>query len=489
MTDIGIVGAGAYVPYWRLKRSTIADAWNIPTMAGERAAASADEDSLTMATEAALVASQHVDPKEIDGVIFASTTSPYREKQSATAVATVLDCRKDVFTLDVANTLRGATTAIRVAVDAIGSGSARAVLVCAADARLGEPQTSQEMILGDAAGSILLASAKWATDHGFEDLMVVMEEMCGVSMESLGPWRRENDRFVRSFEPKIEVKYGMEQALEAGHTLLEQVTASAEDIDRAIISAPDPRSQKGVANALGLGGALLQDLCFGDIGNMGTATPLVMLVGALEAAAPGERMLLIGVGDGADALLLRSTDELSRVRGEGRWGMLTPYRESKAYLPSYAIYAGRRKLIARETNDVWSSSVTYWRDLPMELPFYGMTCRSCGTVQYPVGKRCMECAAPGPHETGPLTRKGKIFTFTLDHLVQGEYRNEPIPRAVIELEGGGRVFCELTDCDPDEVHIEMPVELTFRCLHEGANFRNYYWKGRPLRDRAHEMVN
>jgi uncharacterized OB-fold protein len=68
---------------------------------------------------------------------------------------------------------------------------------------------------------------------------------------------------------------------------------------------------------------------------------------------------------------------------------------------------------------------------------------------------------------------------TLDHLALGMYLNVPIPRVVIDLDGGGRVFLEMTDCDPQQVKVGMPVELTFRRLHEGSDFHNYYWKCRP----------
>jgi uncharacterized OB-fold protein len=52
---------------------------------------------------------------------------------------------------------------------------------------------------------------------------------------------------------------------------------------------------------------------------------------------------------------------------------------------------------------------------------------------------------------------------------------------VVDLEGGGRTFLQMTDCDPKEVSIGMTVELTLRCLHEGAGFHNYYWKCQPVR--------
>ena len=51
---VGITSYGAYIPKYRLGRDVIAKAWGPRFLSGERAVANYDEDSLTMATEAAL---------------------------------------------------------------------------------------------------------------------------------------------------------------------------------------------------------------------------------------------------------------------------------------------------------------------------------------------------------------------------------------------------------------------------------------------------
>ncbi|MCZ7530118.1 MAG: hypothetical protein M5U31_07090 [Acidimicrobiia bacterium] len=50
---------------------------------------------------------------------------------------------------------------------------------------------------------------------------------------------------------------------------------------------------------------------------------------------------------------------------------------------------------------------------------------------------------------------------------------------MIDLEGGGRIFLDVTDCQPDDVHPGLDVELTFRRIHGGGGYNNYYWKCRP----------
>ena len=49
-----------------------------------------------------------------------------------------------------------------------------------------------------------------------------------------------------------------------------------------------------------------------------------------------------------------------------------------------------------------------------------------------------------------------------------------------DLEGGGRFYTQMTDCDPATVTFDMPVELTFRRFHEGGELVHYFWKFRPV---------
>jgi 3-hydroxy-3-methylglutaryl CoA synthase len=77
----------------------------------EKAVASWDEDSLTMAVAAALDCIGDGDRNRIDGLYFASTTAPYREKLTATTLGLAADLRTDMATADITDTLRCGTTA------------------------------------------------------------------------------------------------------------------------------------------------------------------------------------------------------------------------------------------------------------------------------------------------------------------------------------------------------------------------------------------
>jgi len=466
---VAIASYGGYIPVFRLGRQEMSQAWGIPGVPGERSVASADEDSITMAIAAGFECMAGIDPASVDGVYFASTTSPYAEKQCASVVAGALDMRQNIFTADFADSVRAATVAMRAACDAIESGSAKRVLVVAADNRPAEPETMWEQLLGDGAAAFLLSKDGPATVRGFQS----------VTSEVIGPWRRSSDRYVRAFEPKLDTQYGyMASMVAAAKALAEKEGVGPKDISKGVFSAGDPRSNVALGRQLGLEMPQVQDTGFLLLGNTGTPQVLMMLAAALDAAKAGDKLLVANYGDGADAFLVEVNDAFPAVPGKRS---IQTYLMTKRMLPNYNAYASFRKLMVRDRFVPKSSPVIYWRDSKMELALYGARCRKCGTVQYPIPRVCVQCGTKDELDEVKLARKGTVFTFTLDHLVGGEYLSTPVPRVVLDLEGGGRTFLQMTDCDPKEVSIGMTVELTLRCLHEGAGFHNYYWKCQPVR--------
>ncbi len=149
-------------------------------------------------------------------------------------------------------------------------------------------------------------------------------------------------------------------------------------------------------------------------------------------------------------------------------------------MSSYGDYIRAAGLLDLPGPRIDSSPVAYWRDRRSQLSLHGMRCASCGLVQYPVARVCQRCRAKDAGEDVPLGRSGTVFTYTLDHIVAASYSTVPVARAIIDLDGGGRILTALADCEPDDIAIGMPVRLAFRLMHEGGGFRNYYWKGVPL---------
>jgi len=86
---------------------------------------------------------------------------------------------------------------------------------------------------------------------------------------------------------------------------------------------------------------------------------------------------------------------------------------------------------------------------------------------------CWKCSSKNLVEQ-KISRRGRVFIFTKDHLVRNP--DPPTVMVAADLDGGGRFYGQLTDCDPARVTFEMPVELCFRLIHEGGR------TGQPLLD-------
>lgn len=467
---VGITGFGAYVPRYRLPREVIAREWGHASLGGEKAVANHDEDSVTLAVSAAINVVPDSSPARLGGVFFASTTSPYREKAAAATVAAVLDCGTSVRTADFTDSLRAGTSALLAAADTARAGTTP-VLVCAGDCRLGEPDSIREQNYGDAGAALLVG-----TDEG--RVLATIVGTHSVSEDFLGTWRTEGQDFLHQFPGAFESKFGHASFVTAAvQGLLQQTGTRAEQIATALIAAPTPRALPGVAKSLGLDPKKqIPDSLWTLIGDTGTTQPLLLLAGALERAKPGDLILLASYGDGADALLLQATDALASYRTTRS---LFSQIERKRLLTSYGRYARFRHLIRKETTpeDV-STPVVLYRDRKAILSLYGGRCPACSTVQFPKPRVCVECGHRGGIDDHKLSRRGAVFTFTNDYLFESP--DSPVAHAVVDLEGGGRLFVQMTDCDADAVAIDLPVELTFRKYHEGSGIHNYFWKARPV---------
>jgi 3-hydroxy-3-methylglutaryl CoA synthase len=464
---IGIVSVGAYVPRYRLSGKTLAAVWGAGGGAGERAVANYDEDSLTMACEASLNALAGRDPGAVGACFLASTSAPYLEKSSATILATVTDLDAAVLTADLGGSLRCGTTALRLALDHVRAGSARQALVAAADLRPVAPGSAEEAQLGDAAAAFLVGS---------EEVIASLEGAWTVSREFTDVWRTPADRYLNVLPDMTFVRaHGLDRHMaEAVEGLLRAAGRKREDIARVVVYGPDARTQAALARQLKFPErALPAESVMARVGNAGSAASLLGLAGVLEECRPGDQVVVVSYGNGAEALLFQCTDRLARTRLERP---VSAQLAAGRLLAHYGRLLNFRRHVETEVIRAFSSVPTLVREEKQDLRLYGQRCRRCGAVSYPRRHVCWQCASP-ELEDHRIARRGRVFTFTKDHLVPNP--DPPTIMVSADLEGGGRFYGQLTDCDPAAVTFEMPVELCFRRIHEGEGFYNYFWKFRP----------
>lgn len=469
---IGIKSFGAYIPVYRLSASELARAWGGRGGRGEIAVANYDEDSITMAVEAAIDCLNGMDLAIPDGLYFASTTPPYSEKLSASIVAAATDLRDELFTLDIGNSLRSGTGAVKAACDAIKGGSAKNILVTAADCRLAPPASEFESVFGDGAAAFLIAD---------EDVAVAIEDSYSISSDFVDVWKRAEDPYIRTWEDRFILEHGYREKLGiAISALLKKTGLSVKDFAKVVYYAPDARSHQRMIKQLKLAPEQVQAPMFDAVGNTGAAFAPMMLVAALEEAKPGDRILWANYGDGADAFVLQVTDQIEKVRG--RRG-IKRHLESKMQIHNYEKYVRFRNLMQGEADrrpQYISSLPMIWRDRKQVLPLHGGRCRNCGNIQFPIQRICAYCQTKDNYEEVRLADKtATVFTFSMDE--RAVEVDPPRVWTISDFDDGGRIYCTMTDRDTEKIDIGMQVEMTFRKIHEGAGVHNYFWKCRPVR--------
>ena len=466
---VGITSYGVYVPHWRLKREIISRGG-----AGEKSVANFDEDALTMAVSATINSLLGLDRDNIDGLLFASTTFPYKEKQNASIVAAATDLRKDILTTDVANTLRGGTSAVKIAFSLVKAGSARNMIVAASDCRLGAPGSSFEQICSDGAGALVIGST---------DVAVEIEGSHSVYNEMVDVWRAEDDKFIRSWDERFVQSEGyMNTVLDTALALMKERSLEPKDFRKAVIYAPEQRRMEELAAKLGFDlKTQVQSPLISVIGNTGTASPLMVLIAALEDSKPGDKILWISYGDGCDAMVLKVTEHIEKLRSNK--GIRT-FLESKQYIKDYITYLEWKGILKRERGpgkplqEVSLSALR--RDWEEVIRFYGSKCKSCGTIQYPPQRVCTQCHTKDQFEKIRLSdQKGKLFTYSLDFI--SDPLDIPMVLSVIDFDCGGRAVLTMTDHNAKEIRIGMAVEMSFRKLFFNDGVHNYFWKCTPSR--------
>ncbi len=456
---IGITAYSTYVPRHRLPREVIGAAWGSRAAAGAKAVANFDEDSLTMAQAAVW----KLAPPVPDAIYFASTSAPHWQRSSASLIAAFCDWPAETATADFGGSLRAGTMALRAGLDAVRAGSCARCVAAASDVRDGAPESAEEMIFGDAAAAIAVGSDG-----------VIAEVLAAVSRSDdfLDEWRRDADRWVNSLASKFSTARGYEaNAIAAGKGLLQRAGIGPDQVARAALASLDGRAHANVAKALGIAPERVEDSRLKDIGVTGAAMPLLLVAGALDRALPGDVILAIGYGDGADAFLFRVTEEITRLE--------RPLVTAETGLPhsSYAIYRKLREFLREDTSGPELSNVLWERQESQNVRLHGTFCSQCGTLQFPIAPVCQNCHNRDGLVEKPLQRRGRLFTFNKDYLYDAPA--QPTVNAVVDLDGGGRVLCQMTDVDESKVEIGMSVELVLRRMRGAPSMHHYYWKCRP----------
>ncbi len=480
----GICAYGGYVPRYRLNRGLMYQAmgWmnpaNIANAGGEKSVANFDEDAITMAVAAGIDALRGVDRSTVGGVYFASTTMPYKERLNAGIVNAALGLEDHIRAADFSGGLKCATTALLAALEGVESNRVNNILVTAADSRLGKPASPQELIFGDAAASVVV---------GKDQVIAEFKDAYSVTYDFVDHYRGAFAQFDRQWEDRWIRDLGFMQILpEAVSGLLKKTGLKISDFSKVVYPCHYGAARKGLNKKMGIAPEADQDNLQKQVGETGSPHALLMLIGALETANPGDKILLVSFGSGCDALYFEVTKNIKNL--PKRYG-LSGSLANRADLDNYTKYLVWRDVLPgdaglRSEEDMWTRWSQLWRKRREVLGLWGTRCKKCGTAQYPTQRVCVnpECGAAGEMEPYCFSdKKGKIASFTGDNLAAS--LNPPAIYGQVIFEQGGKYIFDFTDCALDSLSTGMTVEMSFRRKYRDRkrDIAGYFWKAVPVR--------
>jgi 3-hydroxy-3-methylglutaryl CoA synthase len=482
---IGITSYGGYIPRLRLNRKSVVKSmgWLSPAIVavsqGERSFCNWDEDSLTMAVASSRDCLSGMDKFEVDAVLLCSTTLPFADRLNAGILKTALNLKDELQAADFTSSMRAGTTALIDAMSMVGSAHCRNVLVTATDKRLARTAQFYEMWFGDGAASMLVGGQN------------VIAEFIGshtVTHDFVDHYRGAHSRYDYTWEERWVRDEGYSKIIpQAVEGLLAKLSISMDDVDRLVFPCYFKAEHRKIAKKLGLSPEKLMDNLHEQCGETGTAHAIVMFALALQEAAPGDRILLAGFGQGCDAIYFRVTDAIKSL--PYRAGIMG-FLESGKTIDNYPKFLKFRDLLETEMGiraeaPTQTAMTVLWRKRDMLIGLVGGKCTECGTPQFPrmlicVNPKCRARRTQEPYPFADVT--AFINSFTGDNLTVSI--DPPGIYGMIQFEGGGRFMADFTDCEISDLRVGQQAAMSFRKRYddEDRGFTGYFWKAVPLED-------
>ncbi len=463
---VRVLGVGAATPSLRLAASEVGAAWGRKGR-GQFAVCAPDEDTLTLAWEAATRAldAAGVDAGDVDGLYWGTSRPPFAEGPSFAFLASALGCGPAISGTLSAGSAHAGMEALGAGVDAVGAGSVRIALVIASDAVRPGPGTGFEARCGAGAAAFVVSAdgagtatvgARVSLTRPFLDryrgdgeidnrdlydgrlfreeifLPVVGDVVATLASSDVRAWSL----------PDPDGRLGATLAQRAGAT---QVPSA--DVYTAV-------GDTGAAAAL-LGGALALDRA-GTVAMVGTGGGRTtgILIDA-EAPVPGAALVAEALGGGRDA----SYAEVLRARGQ-----LTPVGET---IPM----------------GVPPQSAMFVRGADEMLGLLGGRCVDCGTISTPpsIHPHCINCGGP-KLEPVALARTGVIHTFVINQTMPAPFV-APLPIAVLDMADGARLMLQAVG-DGTDIAIGGSVDLVLRKYAHERGVPVYGFKARAKKEVA-----
>lgn len=314
---IGIISYGFYFPKFRIKTEEIAKTWGKDPLQykkslklEEKAIASADEDTATMAIESSLLALAKKQPlKDRIKYVFLGTETPvYAVNPTSTIIADFLDLPEEILSLDNQFACRAATGALATSYQIAKADKENYSLVIGSDKANSKPDDALEF----SAGS---GSTAWLV--GSKDVALEILDSVSISTDTPDFWRRTKIDYPAHGGRFTGKPSYFKHILTASKKILEKNNLQPKDFERAVFHMPNGKFPRQVAKMLGFELNQIKDsLIVEKLGNSYASSALMGLSATIQTLKPGDKVFFCSYGSGAgsDAFIFQATDKILDVQ-------------------------------------------------------------------------------------------------------------------------------------------------------------------------------
>ncbi|MGB9802234.1 hydroxymethylglutaryl-CoA synthase [Desulfofundulus sp.] len=305
--SVSIISYGAYLPFLRIKRDEYINALgSCSAEIKEKAVMDVDEDTITMAVEAARDAVADIDIGRIGVLTLASSNFPYQEKVMAGTVVEALGLNKNILTGTHGNSTLAGTEALLSALGLLAQVEQKYALVVVSDAPAAAASTDMEHGFGAAACAFVLTR----DEQGLE-----FEGVYAHTGESLGlRYRLSGETNVRDIGVKAYSTMAYNETVKASvGGLLNKLGRKPADYRHVVLHQNDVKTTVALAKKMGFSEEQINEgLTYSQVGDTGACSALLGLCRVLDKAAAGDKILVgsYGAGAGSQALSFKLNSQL-----------------------------------------------------------------------------------------------------------------------------------------------------------------------------------
>lgn len=297
-TQVFLESYGAYTPSTRKSLIDIGhqqhkDGQAISQSLGvtSKAQAAVDEDSLTLAWEAATQALNRYDSNNIGSLYVGSESHPYAVKSTAGVLARALGLRSDIMVADLEHACKAGTAGVQIVAGQIQAGLIAAGMAVGTDVAQARPGDVLEFSAGAGAAALVL---------GQQPSQVKLKASLSLSTDTPDFWRRAYQKYPQHAGRFTGEPGYFRHVISASNRFLEALKKKPQDFTYAVFHMPNGKFPHKAAQQLGFTQKQIQPgFIVSEIGNPYSASSLIGLVRILEAAKPGESVFMTSYGSGS----------------------------------------------------------------------------------------------------------------------------------------------------------------------------------------------